>query len=1070
MSNSGNNHDLGQLAQIRSFQGTIALVGTPIDQAAKTALDLISAGPASETGQHAATPSFRYKPPYHVTLFSKEELARLGKEKVLKALDAPGVSISTSEPKSELRHNAPLSSQVQPPFQHVFHALGVGASQKKGIYFVVVVWAGGQRLRKQFGLGPKEFHITLSESDEHYSSLDIPNGSQPKGFSRGLDSIFLWFPGLGPLARIVDSNLPQDVSGDQDLRATNELLDHLSFTLHLFGHSDFAQRCSLQLIRQTPSSPRGFLRYADSALSAQRFKLAMLAYACAYERAYYPSRFLAQGPHGETIEDEADQEVTKITQYALKRLFVCARNTEWGVIFLEHEMRQWEDDVEAFDFGVARLFTEPWSKELKKAVGDAVKENPPTLQLEPRESLYIPLFNRATTYLPQMRINTKSLSGSTPTSRDFTFFKLPRFFRWLVPFYLAIMSTPRHDHDIKALHSSALGIRHVLTLTEETPLSPSWFSSTNPSNLPPVVSALARSTGIANTYLPVPNYHPPSIEQMDLVVNLFNQESNVPLLVHCGGGKGRAGTVAACYLVAFGFGKPPSSLDFNDEESMQPKHSAPEAISILRSLRPGSIETSQQETFVSKWCSTVWKRRSIYPSLPAEPSPCPLEIQSAPGETFTPKSHDLLVLVGLPGSGKSFFSQSLFTRNPNRWIQISQDDSGSRDSCETQIGHSPVSSSGNPNLTKKVILDRCNTSSKDRKRWLSLASNWVKSPICIYFDYPTELCESRAQMRAGHPTLTPGSRVRNAIKQMLETLEPPTVEEGFKCVVAVKSFQACEELIGRLTASGEKDGLVKFVRTPHLMDLGAVGDDDIVVGERGGNGPSISALIASASQTSATPPNSRTRIVITEKIDGANLGFSLAPSSSGGPPEIQVQNRSHYVNHLTHAQFKPLANWMPAHTGDLMSILYRDPYYPQRYILYGEWMHATHSIAYTHLPDLFMAFDLYDRARNSFVDRATLERILDGTSIQLVPVIYQGTLGVDKDIPSEDDLKRMVQGQSRFWDGRMEGVYVKIEREGWVVERGKVVRGDFIAGNEHWSKGIMKMNGQTRADYSLSIN
>ena len=45
-----------------------------------------------------------------------------------------------------------------------------------------------------------------------------------------------------------------------------------------------------------------------------------------------------------------------------------------------------------------------------------------------------------------------------------------------------------------------------------------------------------------------------------------------------------------------------------------------------------------------------------------------------------------------------------------------------------------------------------------------------------------------------------------------------------------------------------------------------------------------------------------------------------------------------------------------------------------------------------------------------------------------------------------------------FYEGRVEGVYVKVEKQGRVVSRGKVVRADFIAGNEHWSKGPLQLN------------
>lgn len=45
------------------------------------------------------------------------------------------------------------------------------------------------------------------------------------------------------------------------------------------------------------------------------------------------------------------------------------------------------------------------------------------------------------------------------------------------------------------------------------------------------------------------------------------------------------------------------------------------------------------------------------------------------------------------------------------------------------------------------------------------------------------------------------------------------------------------------------------------------------------------------------------------------------------------------------------------------------------------------------------------------------------------------------------------------------GVYVKIEREGRVASRGKVVRADFIAGNTHWGKGPLRLNTVAATDY-----
>ncbi|KAJ8079568.1 hypothetical protein PM082_011155 [Marasmius tenuissimus] len=723
-----------------------------------------------------------------------------------------------------------------------------------------------------------------------------------------------------------------------------DFLDHLAFTLHLFAQYSKAQNYAARLIKLLPDSHRGCLRLADSAYSNAQYKLALLSYAAAHDRSH----------------DD------KVQRYCLKRLTACSKHSEWGCVFQEFEMNQLVG-------GTGSMLFEPWSSQLRFALS----EDPPvpTLCLEPRDHLYLPRFT-----------NTSALQFS----------KLPRFFRWIIPYHLAVMSTPRNEPDIDLL--SSIGIEHVLTLTEETPLPETWFA-----NKP-----------ITNTFLPIPNFHPPSIEQMDLVMRLVEDESKLPMLVHCGGGKGRAGTVVACYLAAYGFSKPKPDQD-------HPEMSAKEAVSTLRSLRPGSIETTQQEDFVSKWCSTIWKRQSIYPELPSEPPPCPMEIEGQ-----LTKTADLFVLVGLPGSGKSWFSRSLIVRDSKSWTRISQDDSGSRSSCETAIGHAQ---------SGRVLLDRCNTAATDRKLWLDLASTWAKSPVCVWFDYDADLCTARAQMRAGHPTLPPGSRVRNAVNQMGKAFVRPSLKEGFQAIIILRSFSAVQELVSRLSPPVN---IYKFPRTSHIINLGAATDDDLLV----------------ESDTTVSQSAMGGHVVITEKVDGANMGFSLSSDRT----QIVVQNRSHYVNSSSHEQFKKLGLWIERHREDLFAVLDRDELFAERYILFGEWLYATHSIPYTGLPDLFMAFDLYDRSTDTFIDRKTLTSLLKPTGIAIVPEIYEGPM------VSSDDLKAMVERQSNFWDGRVEGIYVKWEKAGRVINRGKVVRADFIAGNEHWTRGNLRANGLLHPD------
>lgn len=190
------------------------------------------------------------------------------------------------------------------------------------------------------------------------------------------------------------------------------------------------------------------------------------------------------------------------------------------------------------------------------------------------------------------------------------------------------------------------------------------------------------------------------------------------------------------------------------------------------------------------------------------------------------------------------------------------------------------------------------------------------------------------------------------------------------------------------------------------------------------------------------------------QVDGANMGISLSADR-----QILVQNRAHYVNTSTHEQFKKLGIWLDRHREDVYKILHRDELYPERFILFGEWMSAIHSIEYTNLPDRFLAFDFFDRRTEAFADRNSLSRILSSTSIQMVPVILEGRM------PGDDELRNMIQKQSSYCEGRMEGVYLKLERDGRVVTRGKIVRGDFIPGNEHWTRGNLRTNGIKADDF-----
>ena len=97
--------------------------------------------------------------------------------------------------------------------------------------------------------------------------------------------------------------------------------------------------------------------------------------------------------------------------------------------------------------------------------------------------------------------------------------------------------------------------------------------------------------GFRYLHLPVADFTPPSIEQVDIFLNFQkNAEADaLATVVHCGAGLGRTGTMLACALVARGYG-------------------AEAAIDKLRTLRPYSIETMEQEDCVRLYADVVAKR------------------------------------------------------------------------------------------------------------------------------------------------------------------------------------------------------------------------------------------------------------------------------------------------------------------------------------------------------------------------------------------------------------------------------------------------------------------------------
>lgn len=184
----------------------------------------------------------------------------------------------------------------------------------------------------------------------------------------------------------------------------------------------------------------------------------------------------------------------------------------------------------------------------------------------------------------------------------------------------------------------------------------------------------------------------------------------------------------------------------------------------------------------------------------------------------------------------------------------------------------------------------------------------------------------------------------------------------------------------------------------------------------------------------------RHEVIVEEKVDGANLGISFDKDGN-----IRCQNRGSYLRLPGTGQWKKLDNWLMAHADMLFKFL------SDRYVLFGEWCYAQHSIFYNRLPDWFLAFDIYDRDYQRFMSSACRDLLVEKMLISKVPSLACGRF-------SCIELKQLIS-QSKLTDQIVEGLYLRIDRGDWLEQRAKLVRPSFIQTIEkHWSRSAIKPN------------
>ncbi|MEU6040274.1 RNA ligase family protein [Actinomadura sp. NPDC047616] len=215
-------------------------------------------------------------------------------------------------------------------------------------------------------------------------------------------------------------------------------------------------------------------------------------------------------------------------------------------------------------------------------------------------------------------------------------------------------------------------------------------------------------------------------------------------------------------------------------------------------------------------------------------------------------------------------------------------------------------------------------------------------------------------------------------------------------------------------------------------------------------------------------------LVVEEKLDGANAGISFGPDG-----ELRLQSRGHFLTGgPRERQFGPLKAW----ASSMQQVLW--PRLRDRYVLYGEWLYAKHTMFYDALPHYFCEFDVLDQEDGTFLSTRRRRELLEGTPVVSVPVLHTGPLQRVSELtallgpstcrtPRWKDALREAALAGGADPGRvasetdgsehMEGLYIKVEEDGRTVGRYKWVRPSFLTtildSGSHWQDRPIVANG-----------
>ena len=246
--------------------------------------------------------------------------------------------------------------------------------------------------------------------------------------------------------------------------------------------------------------------------------------------------------------------------------------------------------------------------------------------------------------------------------------------------------------------------------------------------------------------------------------------------------------------------------------------------------------------------------------------------------------------------------------------------------------------------------------------------------------------------------------------------------------------------------------IIKFPRTPHLEGSTLQAGDGDLPRVR------LEALVGD-------------EVIVTEKLDGVNVGLRFDAAA-----RPWLFSRGHFLG--SEPWFDRLKQQVARDRAALFERL------GTRFVLYGEWLEARHTVFYDALPAWLFVFDLFDLEAGRFLGTTARRRQLEGLGLVEPPELFRGPSAALPEVPKllarsrfvttavEANFEATVRGRGLSLEkeraqthlsGQVEGLVFRVERRGAFQSRCKYVRAGFrqalALGAVHWARRPFVPNG-----------